>query len=446
MEEAVLYRSEEELDYSNVMHDSTMNMLQFKQNDTPGNLSTLAQNGTPEAPSSNNFAFTAKPSYQHMATTSNTISYDNIPADILNEPQLLMDQLDDLLLQQLAQEDLSNPGLFPPSFCPDTVVVNDNNMIMNLIVEQPLNSYKLNEKNRGDINTQVIQNNQSNMMTTDFLQQQKNGIYDSIYLENMPTEQLVNSLLQFEKQQRQPSMLLLEEHRHNNHLSEEEATSYTHSEEEEPLSLNKMTTTRICLWTDCGEEFNDLQKLIDHLSDVHMGRGKPTYRCEWDNCPRKDNPFTKRHKMFAHLRVHTGERPFVCPEPGKSTHNKEDIYIYDINKDIYIGCKKQFTRPDSLSTHIKTHSKVRPFICKREGCGKAYYHARSLKKHERTHTQSMNHGQIAYLPLQVMQSQPQLPQIFFERANQVFTPFRQNQNINTQSNGMAFPSSSNSSL
>ncbi|ORE20821.1 hypothetical protein BCV71DRAFT_175029 [Rhizopus microsporus] len=187
-----------------------------------------------------------------------------------------------------------------------------------------------------------------------------------------------------------------------------------------------MTTTRICLWTDCGEEFNDLQKLIDHLSDVHMGRGKPTYRCEWDNCPRKDNPFTKRHKMFAHLRVHTGERPFVCPEPG---------------------CKKQFTRPDSLSTHIKTHSKVRPFICKREGCGKAYYHARSLKKHERTHMQStMNHGQIAYLPLQVMQSQPQLPQIFFEHANQVFTPFRQNQHINTQPNGMAFPSNSNSSL
>lgn len=90
---------------------------------------------------------------------------------------------------------------------------------------------------------------------------------------------------------------------------------------------------------------------------------------------------------------------------------------------------------------------MRPFICKREGCGKAYYHARSFKKHERTHMQStMNHGQIAYLPLQVMQSQPQLPQIFFEHANQVFTPFRQNQHINTQPNGMAFPSNSNSSL
>lgn len=48
-------------------------------------------------------------------------------------------------------------------------------------------------------------------------------------------------------------------------------------------------------------------------------------------------------------------------------------------------CEKKFSRPDSLTTHIKTHSNVRPFVCSFQGCGKAYYHSRSLKKHEKIH-------------------------------------------------------------
>lgn len=50
-----------------------------------------------------------------------------------------------------------------------------------------------------------------------------------------------------------------------------------------------------------------------------------------------------------------------------------------------LGCGKRFSRPDSLTTHVKTHSNVRPFICPVKGCQKAYYHSRSLKKHEKTH-------------------------------------------------------------
>jgi Zinc finger, C2H2 type len=55
-----------------------------------------------------------------------------------------------------------------------------------------------------------------------------------------------------------------------------------------------------------------------------------------------------------------------------------------------LGCGKRFSRPDSLNTHIKTHSNERPYVCPHQGCKKAYFHSRSLKKHERAHEQQVS--------------------------------------------------------
>ncbi|KAF9303421.1 hypothetical protein BGZ74_003782 [Mortierella antarctica] len=120
----------------------------------------------------------------------------------------------------------------------------------------------------------------------------------------------------------------------------------------------------VCEWRDCNQEFDSMILLNQHVAEQHIGGGKACYSCDWKDCPRMMKPFTKRHKMYNHLRTHTGERPFRCTVPG---------------------CDKKFSRPDSLTTHTKTHSNVRPYVCQVEGCPKAYYHARSLKKHELAH-------------------------------------------------------------
>ncbi|KAJ8655326.1 hypothetical protein O0I10_009015 [Lichtheimia ornata] len=146
-----------------------------------------------------------------------------------------------------------------------------------------------------------------------------------------------------------------------------------------------------CLWKDCGQEFNQVHELTSHLRDVHVGSGKPNYRCEWIGCPRNDKPFMKRHKMHTHLRTHTGERPFVCSHPG---------------------CTKRFPRPDSLTTHIKTHATSRPHICSFPGCEKAYLHVRSLKKHEQSHKPPYSIAgtmPVASYPTSMHSSQQQQP-------------------------------------
>ncbi|CAO3661718.1 unnamed protein product [Rhizopus stolonifer] len=130
-----------------------------------------------------------------------------------------------------------------------------------------------------------------------------------------------------------------------------------------------------CEWKECRKEFDQLQELIAHVNNEHIGSGKPSYFCEWKNCQRNEKPFIKRHKMYNHLRTHTGEKLFICTEEG---------------------CGKKFSRLDSLSAHRKTHSNIRPYICRAKDCRKAYYHARSLKKHEKSHASASIMTHIQY--------------------------------------------------
>ncbi|OMJ17407.1 Zinc finger protein ZIC 4 [Smittium culicis] len=128
--------------------------------------------------------------------------------------------------------------------------------------------------------------------------------------------------------------------------------------------LPNMKSNGICYWNNCNEKFNNLTLLMDHISKVHVGRGKSFYVCNWRTCTRQNKPFTKRHKLLNHLRTHTGDKPFICSYPN---------------------CNKCFSRPDSLQTHIKTHSGLKPYTCSYDGCEKSYFHLRSLRKHERLH-------------------------------------------------------------
>lgn len=149
----------------------------------------------------------------------------------------------------------------------------------------------------------------------------------------------------------------------------------------------------------CGSAYKRHRNLLSHEQEVHgifslgPGKEKESLSFPCDVCKKE---FTTPKRAAAHMRIHTGERPFRCEQCGNTFRIYQSLMVHRRvvhegrkvygNKGLFPChiCRKIFSTKHYRDEHVRIHTGERPHVCKI--CGRAFTHGTSLVQHTALHS------------------------------------------------------------
>ena len=141
--------------------------------------------------------------------------------------------------------------------------------------------------------------------------------------------------------------------------------------------------------TFCDKNYSTKGNLKNHLSSIHLNN-KP-FKCQFPEC---NKSYINQSSLDLHYRSHTGLRPFICKICGKNFIEKGNLRIHlnsHSNEKPFkcYFCEKAYKIKSHLREHINIfHLKLKKFKCNLCNC--TFGRKSTLNSHMKTHTGEKN--------------------------------------------------------